>query len=105
MPVNPKLRDPHTDRLFEAILALRTVEECYRFFEDLCTVHELRALAQRFHVARLLHEGATYEEVVRRTGASSATVSRVKRFLEYGADGYRLVLRRLGRARNARTRG
>jgi TrpR-related protein YerC/YecD len=105
MPVNPKLRDPHVDRLFEAILQLRSVEECYRFFEDLCTVHELRALAQRFHVARLLHEGATYEEVVRRTGASSATVSRVKRFLEYGADGYRLVLRRLSRTRGGRGRG
>lgn len=105
MPVNPKLRDPHVDRLFEAILQLRSVEECYRFFEDLCTVHELRALAQRFHVARLLHEGATYEEVVRRTGASSATVSRVKRFLEYGADGYRLVLRRLSRGRGGRSRG
>lgn len=95
MPVNPKLRDRHADRLFEAVLRLRSVEECYRFFEDLCTVHELRALAQRFHVAHLLHEGATYEEIVRKTGASSATVSRVKRFLEYGADGYRLALRRL----------
>ncbi|MDR5683392.1 MAG: YerC/YecD family TrpR-related protein [Armatimonadota bacterium] len=103
MPVNPKLRDRNTDRLFEAILQLRSLEECYRFFEDLCTVHELHALAQRFHVARLLHEGATYEEVVRKTGASSATVSRVKRFLEYGADGYRLVLRRMG-ARKPRPR-
>lgn len=95
--VNPKLRDPDTDALFRAVLRLRTVEECYRFFEDLCTIGELKALAQRFAVARMLAEGATYEQIAARTGASSATISRVRRFLTYGADGYALVLDRLRR--------
>jgi TrpR-related protein YerC/YecD len=75
--------------------SLRTPEECYRFFEDLCTVGELHALAQRLEVARMLREGRTYEEIGARTGMSSATISRIKRFLQYGADGYRLVLERL----------
>ena len=94
--VNPKLRDPHADYLFRAVLRLRTVEECYRFFEDLCTIGEVKALAQRFAVARMLDQGLTYEEIAARTGASSATISRVRRFLTYGADGYALVLQRLG---------
>jgi TrpR-related protein YerC/YecD len=93
--VNDKLRSPESDRLFRAVLALREVEECYRFFEDLCTVAELKELGQRLEVARLLAERATYQEIVARTGASTATVSRVKRALEYGADGYKLVLARL----------
>jgi TrpR-related protein YerC/YecD len=96
-PVNPRLRDADTDALFRAVLQLRTVEECYRFFEDLCTIGELKALAQRFAVARMLAEGRTYEQIAERTGASSATVSRVRRFLTYGADGYALVLERLRR--------
>jgi TrpR-related protein YerC/YecD len=95
--VNPKLRDPDTDALFRAVLQLRTPEECYRFFEDLCTIGELKALAQRFAVARMLADGRTYEQIAERTGASSATVSRVRRFLTYGADGYTLVLERLRR--------
>jgi TrpR-related protein YerC/YecD len=95
--VNPKLRDPDTDALFRAVLQLRTPEECYRFFEDLCTIGELKALAQRFAVARMLADGRTYEQIAERTGASSATVSRVRRFLSYGADGYTLVLERLRR--------
>lgn len=94
--VNPKLRDPSADHLFRAVLQLRTVEECYRFFEDLCTIGEVKALAQRFAVARMLHQGKTYEEIAARTGASSATISRVRRFLTYGADGYALALKRLG---------
>ncbi len=93
--VNEKLRNPETDRLFEGVLALCDREECYRFFEDLCTVAELKELGQRFEVARLLSTGATYHEIVSRTGASTATVSRVKRALEYGADGYKLILARL----------
>jgi TrpR-related protein YerC/YecD len=93
--VNPRLRDPQVDRLCRALLSLKTVEECYRFLEDLCTINEVKALAARFEVARLLHVGLTYDEIGRRTGASSATISRVRRFLEYGADGYRLVLERL----------
>ena len=97
--VNPKLRGPLADGLFRAVLQLRTVEECYRFFEDVCTIGEVKALAQRFAVARMLDQGKTYEEIADRTGASSATISRVRRFLSYGADGYTLVLRRLGNAR------
>jgi len=99
VPVNPRLRDPHVDRLCRALLTLRSVEECYRFLEDVCTINEIKALAARLEVARLLAEGLTYDEIARRTGASSATISRVRRFLEYGADGYRLVLGRLSRAR------
>ncbi|HXX37131.1 MAG TPA: YerC/YecD family TrpR-related protein [bacterium] len=95
--VNPKLRNPLTDTLFRAVLRLRTVDECYRFFEDLCTIGELKALAQRFAVARMLDDGRTYQEIEARTGASSATISRVHRFLAYGADGYTLVLERLGK--------
>jgi TrpR-related protein YerC/YecD len=95
--VNPRLRDTDTDALFRAVLQLRTVEECYRFFEDLCTIGELKALAQRFAVARMLADGRTYDQIAERTGASSATVSRVRRFLTYGADGYALVLDRLRR--------
>lgn len=93
-PVNPKLKDALTDRFCQAILTLRTPEECYRFFEDVCTVQELKAMAQRLEIARLLFEGRTYDEVAAKTGASSATISRVRRFLQYGADGYRLVLTR-----------
>lgn len=94
--VNPKLRDPLADHLFRAVLQLRTVEECYRFFEDLCTIGEVKALAQRFAVAGMLDQGKTYEEIEAETGASSATISRVRRFLTYGADGYALVLKRMG---------
>jgi len=96
-PVHPRLRGPQTAQLFRAILTLKSVEECYHFFEDLLTIGELRALTARFEVARLLAAGRTYKEIARRTGASSATISRVRRFLEYGADGYRLALRRLNR--------
>jgi len=95
--VNPKLRGPLADALFRAVLQLRTVEECYRFFEDLCTVGEVKALAQRFAVAPMLDQGKTYQQIESQTGASSATISRVRRFLTYGADGYALVLERLGR--------
>ncbi|WP_302485964.1 YerC/YecD family TrpR-related protein [uncultured Megamonas sp.] len=93
--VNPKLKDSLTDQLCRAMLTLNNVEECYQFFEDICTVSELKALAQRLEVARMLRAGHTYEEVVERTGASTATISRVKRCLNYGADGYDTVLNRL----------
>lgn len=95
MTVNEKLRDPSVDRLFEAILTLKTVDECYAFFEDLATVGEIRALAQRLEVAKMLHAGMTYEDIVAATGASTATISRVKKCLHYGADGYAIVLSRL----------
>jgi len=103
--VNPKLREPEADALFRAVLQLRTVDECYRFFEDLCTIGELKALAQRFAVARMLAEGRTYAQIAGRTGASSATISRVRRFLTYGADGYALVLERLRRRPSGPRRG
>ena len=90
-----KLQSEAADRLFEAILSLQSTEECYRFFEDLCTVTELRALSQRMEVAALLREGETYTAIAEKTGASTATISRVNRCLSYGADGYETVLRRL----------
>lgn len=95
--VNPRLRGPQVDRLCGAMLTLRSVQECYRFLEDICTINEVKVLAARLEVARLLAQGRTYDEIARRTGASSATISRVRRFLEYGADGYRLVLQRMER--------
>ncbi|HVB10631.1 MAG TPA: YerC/YecD family TrpR-related protein [Bacillota bacterium] len=95
MAYESRLRSPELDRLFAAVLALKAPEECYRFFEDLCTVGELHALAQRLEVARMLRAGSTYEEIGARTGMSSATISRIKRCLQYGADGYGLVLERL----------
>ena len=93
--VNPKLEDDLNDQLCRAVLMLKDVDECYQFFEDICTVSELKALSQRLEVARMLRAGHTYEEVVERTGASTATISRVKRCLNYGADGYDTVLTRL----------
>lgn len=98
MAYDHRLRHPSVDQLFSAILQLRTHEECYRFFEDLCTVREVRAMAQRLEVAKMLSEGHTYEAIVSKTGISTATISRIKRFLEYGADGYRLALSRLSAA-------
>ena len=83
--------------LFEAILALRDQEECRAFFQDLCTVAELKAMAQRLEVAQLLDQGLIYNDILQRTGASSATISRVNRALQYGADGYKTVLPRLNR--------
>ncbi|CUH96332.1 hypothetical protein P22_2422 [Propionispora sp. 2/2-37] len=95
MSANPKLKDTLTDQLFQAILRLKNEEECYQFFEDICTIGELRSLAQRLEVARMLQQGFTYDDIVERTGASTATISRVKRCLHYGADGYKLILSRI----------
>ena len=83
------------DMLYRAVLALQDLDECRRFFTDLCTVAELRAMAQRLEVAQLLSEGRIYNDILERTGASSATISRVNRALQYGADGYKTVLPRL----------
>ncbi|MBE6929504.1 MAG: hypothetical protein E7463_04425 [Ruminococcaceae bacterium] len=94
--MNDKLRDPQMDTLFKAILGLKDVEECYRFFDDLCTVNELRSMEQRFHVARMLAQGSIYSDIVSKTGASTATISRVNRCLNYGNDGYRDAIERLG---------
>ncbi len=84
------------DGLFEAILTLQSKEECYRFFEDVCTVNELLSISQRFEVARMLTDGKTYLEIAEKTGASTATISRVNRSLLYGRDGYGLVFERMG---------
>ncbi|MBT9167299.1 MAG: hypothetical protein DDT19_00628 [Syntrophomonadaceae bacterium] len=91
---NPKLQGESMDALFRAILLLENEEECYRFFEDIATISELKALAQRFQIARMLHNGKTYQQIEGETGASTATISRVKRYLQYGAGGYSLVLSR-----------
>ena len=94
MSTNPKLKDPLADQLFKAILLLENEEECYQFFEDICTIGEIKALAQRLEVARMVQAGYIYDDIVARTGASTATISRVKRCLLYGADGYKLALTR-----------
>jgi len=90
-----KLEDQQIDGLFEAMQQLKTREDYYRFFEDISTVSEIKALAQRMEVAKMLDQDQTYTEIVKTTGASTATISRVKRCLNYGADGYRLVLDRM----------
>ncbi len=96
-----KLKNSSVDRLFEAVLQLETVEECYGFFEDLCTIHEIISLAQRLEVAQLLYDGATYASVGESTGASTATISRINRCLNYGGGGYSTVLKRLKEKNNA----
>jgi len=93
--MNSKIRDELTDKLFEAILLLDNIEECYDFFEDICTISEIKAMAQRLEVARMLREGKTYTEISERTGASTATISRINRALNYGADGYKKILDRM----------
>ena len=84
-----------SDTLYQAIMELKNLEECRRFFQDLCTVSELKAMEQRMEVAMLLDEGLIYSDILERTGASSATISRVNRALHYGADGYKAIIPRL----------
>lgn len=93
--MNKKIKTEAVDSLFDAILSLETREECYNFFEDLCTVNELFSLSQRFEVASMLKEHKTYLEIAEETGASTATISRVNRSLNYGNDGYKLVFERI----------
>ena len=93
--MNSKLKDDMTDRLFEAILKLENIEECYAFFEDICTINEIKSLAQRLEVAKMLEEKRTYTEIQQITGASTATISRMNRCLSYGSDGYKLILERV----------
>jgi len=95
MAYTGKLKDPLLDELFAAVLLLQNIDECYQFFEDICTVAEIKSMAQRLEVAKMLQENRTYGEIAQRTGASTATISRVKRCLNYGADGYKLILTRL----------
>ena len=91
----PKIRNRQTDLLMRAILSLDNEEDAYRFFEDLCTIPEMRSISQRLEVASLLREKVTYQKIAEETGASSATISRVNRALTYGADGYHRVLDRM----------
>lgn len=92
-----KLKSPDTDRLFHAILTLENLEDCYRFFDDICTINEIKSMAQRLEVARMLKKGETFNSIAEDTGASTATISRVNRCLKYGADGYNTVLSRMGK--------
>ena len=89
-----KRSDPGSD-LYRAILTLKTAEECYDFFADLCTVSEMKAMEQRFEVAKLLNEGLIYNDILEKTGASSATISRVNRSLNYGMGAYRIIFDRM----------
>ncbi|MCM1252977.1 MAG: YerC/YecD family TrpR-related protein [Clostridium sp.] len=96
--MNKKLKSDAVDHLFEAVLALQNKEECYDFFEDICTVNELLSLSQRLEVASMLRNHKTYMEIAEKTGASTATISRVNRSLNYGNDGYQLILERLDKS-------
>lgn len=94
--MNKKIKTEAVDHLFEAVLTLKSPEECYAFFEDVCTVNELLSLSQGYEVAKMLREKKTYLDIAERTGASTATISRVNRSLNYGNDGYDMVFKRLG---------
>ena len=93
--MNKKIKTDAVDHLFQAILTLKTPEECYTFFEDVCTVNELLSLSQRYEVAKMLREGRTYLDIAEKAGGSTATISRVNRSLNYGNDGYDMVFKRL----------
>lgn len=95
MHMSDKLKDKNVDFLFEAILKLQTLEECYDFFEDLCTVSEIKAISQRIVVAKMLRDKKVYSDIVAETGASTATISRVNRSLQYGCNGYEEIFKRL----------
>ncbi len=97
--MNKKIKTESVDYLFDAVLCLKSKEECYNFFEDLCTVNELLSLSQRFEVASMLREHKTYLEIAEKTGASTATISRVNRSLNYGTDGYELIFERMSEQR------
>lgn len=95
--MNSKIKTPAVDSLFDGILCLKDRDECYAFFEDLCTVNELLSLSQRYEVAYMLKSGNTYMEISEKTGASTATISRVNRSLNYGNDGYEMIFSRLNK--------
>ena len=88
------LRNENIDKVFEAILSLESIDECYRFFEDICTIKEIQDIAQRYEVARLLTDKKNYNEITKATGASSTTITRVNKCLMYGNDGYKMVIER-----------
>lgn len=96
--LDAKTKSESVDMLMECILMLDTVEDCYRFFEDLCTTSEIKAMAERFQVAKLLRERKTYIDIEDRTGASTATISRINRSLNYGNDGYKMVIEKMKEA-------
>lgn len=96
MDYNSRIKNEQTDKLFEAVLSLDNLEECYRFFEDVCTIKEIQAISQRLEVAKLLKANKTYNEIEEETGASTATISRINRSLHYGVEGYNLVFKKLG---------
>lgn len=93
MEYNSKIRSEHIDELFRSVLSLNSLEECYRFFEDVCTIKEIKSMSQRLQVARLLKLEKTYNEIEEETGASTATISRINRVLNYGADGYEIAFK------------
>ena len=93
--MNKKIKTPAVEKLFEGILSLKNMDECFDFFEDICTINELLSLSQRFEVAKMLREKKTYLEISEKTGASTATISRVNRSLTYGNDGYEMVFQRM----------
>ena len=99
--MNSKIKDEYTDFLFDAILKLQTREECYQFFEDLCTVSEIKSMSQRIAVAKMLSDKCVYTEIVAKTGASTATISRVSKCLEYGNGGYKMVMERVDKGENS----
>ena len=99
MAYESKFKKDDIDELFDAVLVLKDREDCYRFFEDLCTVNEIHAIAQRLQVAKYLSQKKTYNEIEQLTHASTATISRINKCLVYGADGYRRVLERLEESR------
>lgn len=96
MEYNSKIKSKQADSFFEAVLLLENMEECYRFFEDICTIKEMQAITQRLEVAKLLKANKTYNEIEADTGASTATISRINRSLNYGAEGYNMILTKLG---------
>ena len=93
--MSKNIRTEEVDHLFDAILCLKDKEECYAFFEDVCTVNELLSISQRYEVAKMLRENSTYRDIADKTEASTATISRVNRSLNYGCDGYDMVFKRL----------
>ena len=99
--MNKLTRKPRNEKMYEAILSLKTMDECMRFFDDLCTVSELMAMEQRYQVAACLNEGMIYNDILAQTGASSATISRVNRSLQYGKDGYSVAFERLKAQENS----
>ena len=96
MDYDSKIESAQVDQLCEAVLQIETKEECYKFLEDICTIKEVQAIAQRFEVAKLLKAKKTYTEIEKETGASTATISRINRSLTYGVGGYKIVFEKMG---------